>query len=187
MPPGSWIHRLPARYRDPLPNDPPSTNDPPTSSSTVRRVILHVFDPFRTQFNLFGIARDYQDRPTHDPDSFVSPGDLSTTHPPSQFPTESPAENHAPPWPWSNMTTWRLMTWALASGHQKSAREVTRLVRDVIQAPNFDPEELAGFNAQTATTHLDAAQKSLPPDDPFSRDQWKHTGVDILIPTKEKN
>ena len=85
------------------------------------------------------------------------------------------------------MTTWRLMTWALGGGRQKSAREVTRLVRDVIQAPDFDPEELAGFDAQTATTHLDAAQKSLPPDDPFSRDQWKRTSVDILIPTREKN
>ena len=78
------------------------------------------------------------------------------------------------------------MTWALAGGHQKSAHEVTQLVTEVIQAPDFDPEELAGFNAQTATACLDAVQKSLPPDDPFSWDQWKRTNIDILIPTREK-
>ena len=56
----------------------------------------------------------------------------------------------------------------------------------MIQALDFDPEELAGFNAQTATVHLNTAQKSLPPDNPFSRDQWKCTNIDILIPTWEK-
>ena len=65
-------------------------------------------------------------------------------------------------------------------------REVTRLVTEVIQAPDFDPEELAGFIAQTATEHLDTAQKSLPPDNPFSQDRWKWTNIDILIPTLEK-
>ena len=56
----------------------------------------------------------------------------------------------------------------------------------MIQALDFDPEELAGFNAQTATARLDAVQKSLLPDDPFSWDQWKRTNIDILIPTQEK-
>ena len=37
------------------------------------------------------------------------------------------------------------MTWALIGSRQKSATEVTRLVTDVIQAPDFIPEELAGF------------------------------------------
>ncbi|KAN0094391.1 hypothetical protein V8E55_002678, partial [Tylopilus felleus] len=60
------------------------------------------------------------------------------------------------------------------------------LITEVIQAPDFDPEELAGFIAQTATENLDTAQKSLPPDNPFSQNRWKWTNIDILIPTLEK-
>lgn len=85
------------------------------------------------------------------------------------------------------MMTWRLMTWALTGSQQKSAAEVTRLVTEVIQAPDFVPEELSGFNAQTATAQLDAAQKQLPEDHPFVRDNWKQTSVDIVVPTREKN
>ena len=79
------------------------------------------------------------------------------------------------------------MTWALTGSRQKSATEVTRLVTEVIQALDFAREELTGFNAQTATGQFDAAQKSLPEDHPFVRDNWKQTGVDIVIPTREKS
>ena len=79
------------------------------------------------------------------------------------------------------------MTWALISSRQKSATKVTQLVTDVIQSPDFIPEELAGFDAQMATAQLDAAQRQLPKDHPFIRDNWKQTNVDIIIPTREKN
>ena len=65
--------------------------------------------------------------------------------------------------------------------------EVTRLVNDVIQAPDSIPNELTSFNAQTATAQLDAAQKQLPKDHPFVRDNRKQTSVDIVIPTREEN
>ena len=79
------------------------------------------------------------------------------------------------------------MTWALTGSQQKSATEVTRLVNDVIRAPDFTPDELASFNAQTATAQLDAAQKQLPKNHPFIRDNWKQMSVDIVIPTREEN
>ena len=54
--------RLPARYRDLLPEPPlPAVDPQPASSfsSIIPRVFLHVFNSFRTQFNKFGIARAY--------------------------------------------------------------------------------------------------------------------------------
>ena len=119
------IRKLPARYRDQLPEPPVSTHDPPAPLSIVRRVFLHVFDSFRTRFNRFGIAREYRHRPTHDPDSIVTSDDLSNSNPHSSNQPDPQQEEAYPPWPWANMSIWRLMTWALTGRCQKSAREVT--------------------------------------------------------------
>ncbi|KAF8119910.1 hypothetical protein EV363DRAFT_1157368, partial [Boletus edulis] len=68
--------RLPARFRDVLPEPPlPVPAQPPPV--VILRVILHVFDSFRTAFNTFGIAREYRHRPTYDPDSFLTLEELS--------------------------------------------------------------------------------------------------------------
>ena len=191
--------RLPARFRDILPTPPVPV--PPIAAeqpSIIRRVILHVFDSFRTHFNLFGIAREYRHRPSHDPDAFLSAKDLSNftrsvleqvTHDPAvrQECPSSLRDNHAPPWPWANMSIWRLMNWRLTGSAQKSSAEVNRLVREVIQAEDFNILELDGFNAHTETSRLDAAERALPEDDPFGTDQWKTINVEISIPTRKEN
>ena len=79
------------------------------------------------------------------------------------------------------------MTWAMTGSQQKSATEVMQLVTEVIQASDFTHEELTGLNAQMSTGQFDAAQKSLPEDHPFFRNNWKQTSVDIIIPTREKS
>ena len=79
------------------------------------------------------------------------------------------------------------MQWMTTSSHQKSNSEVTRLVHDVLQAPDFNIQELQGFDAQTEARHLDAAVNALPTDDPFSMDQWKWVVMDLLISTRKKN
>ena len=40
-----------------------------------------------------------------------------------------------------NMTVWRLMSWKLTGSSQKSNSEVTCLVHEVIQAPDFNVDE----------------------------------------------
>ena len=180
--------RPPARYRDILPEPPvPAASAAPSSS--VRRVILHVFNSFRTAFNKFHIAREYHHRPTHDPDSFILPEDLSalSSSPSSSQPDTGNSHMHAPPWPWANMSIWYLMQWITTGSRQKSNSEVTRLVRDVLQAPDFSIRELQGFDVRTEARHLDAAMNALPTDDPLSMDQWKWATVDLLIPIREKN
>lgn len=98
---------------------------PPPPHSSVQHVFLHVFNTFCTQFNKFLIARDYRHCPTHDPDSFVHLNDLSA---PSSFSLSSQRDiqaTHPPPWPWTNMSIWRLMNWVLTGSRRKSATEVT--------------------------------------------------------------
>ena len=112
--------RLPRRYRDELPEPMPAAAPPhPVDQPSLpRRVVLHVFNSFRTAFNIFGIARDYHHRPSYDPDSFLSVSDLSDLPnlPSSNELPEScedcygPSGTHSPPWPWANMSVWRLMS-----------------------------------------------------------------------------
>ena len=183
--------RLPARYRDMLPEPPLPAVDPhpPYSSSPMLpRVILHVFDSFRTQFNRFGIARAYRHRPSHDPDSYLSVEELSQTNEairPNS--AEGDAGDYSPPWPWSNMSVWRLMRWKESGGAHKSDTEVTRLVREVFQAPDFNIHDLTNFDASRETCRMEAAQKKIPQEDPFGIDKWQCTSVNISVPTREKN
>ena len=138
-------------------------------------------------FNRFHIAWKYHHQPTHNPDSFILPEDLSAL---SSSLLSSQPDNphaHAPPWPWANMSIWHLMQWMTTGSHQRLNFEVTRLVCDVLQAPDFNIGELQGFDVQTKARHLDAAMNALPTDDPFSMDQWKWAVMDLLISTREKN
>jgi hypothetical protein len=81
------------------------------------------------------------------------------------------------------MTIYRLMTWMNSGSHQKSQAEVTRLVRNVIQAEDFNPKELDGFSARRCLRALDnnGSQGTVTfPDD------WVETDVSLDIPTKAK-
>ena len=183
QPLGPRPHRLHARYRDLLP-EPPITPDPPAAPSiTIRRVLLVVYDSFRTQFNRFGIARDYRHRPSHDLDSFVTSDDLSTSiHLPSSQP-DDPVQGLPPPWPWRNMSIWRLMRWAFTGSRDKSLSEANKLVQDVLLAPDFSLEELEGFDAHTESMRME--QQASATGDFFGKDQWRQTTVDIPVPSKE--
>ena len=67
--------------------------------STVHHIFLHIFNSFCMELNSFGIAHEYRHQPMHDPDQFVSLGDLA-----SRLPLAAPLADHTPPWPWANMT-----------------------------------------------------------------------------------
>ena len=108
-------------------------------------------------FSKFGIACDYRHRPSYDPDAFLSILDLSDL--PRRHEVDpngayescadryGPTGERAPPWPWANMSIWWLMTWKLTGNSQKSSNEVTRLVHDVIQAIDFNIDDLGNFDA----------------------------------------
>lgn len=147
----SQARRLPAWFHDVLPEPPlPITAEDSTSVESANstpqnilpRVILHVFDTICMSFNHFGIARLYRHRPSYDPDAFMSIDQLSNSHDDEALTSiPSPHTPPMPPWPWKNMSIWRIMTWMMTGSRQKSEAEVTQLA-NMLQADDFDSHDL---------------------------------------------
>ena len=183
--------RLPARYRDHLPEPPRPVDPVPPAAPTLPRVILHVFDSFRSSFNRFGIAREYRHRPSYDPEHCVPAEELSNSTDDGGKTLDSNTRAKSPPWPWTNMSTWRLMSWQLTGNDQKSSAETTRLVHDVLLADDFELEDLSSFNAETAIKKMDKSEVALASSsqsaDTREWDGWKlEVDVDIEVPSREK-
>jgi hypothetical protein len=145
-----------------------------STSHNLPHVILHVFDSFHTFFNKVSIARDYHHRPSYDPGTFMTIDQLSNIiHEPTAT-INLPSLPPAPPWPWKNMSIWRLMTWMMTSSRQKSEDEVTRLIHEVIQAEDFDHTHLDQFNAHIQLRKFDNSENTPGEDSTNVRqDSWK--------------
>jgi hypothetical protein len=144
----------------------------------------------RSASNRFGLLREYPHRPSYDPDSLLQLSDLANVPSPPQHADatpELPSESLAPPWPFRNMSIYRLMGWANSGTNSKSEAEVTRLVSEVISADDFRASDLAGFNAHRENKVLDDSDKPGPGGTPWIKDGWKDTTVDVEIPSGVKN
>ena len=163
--PSRWTIRIPARFRDILPEPSVPASAPPPR---VPPVYLMVTNPFKTAANSFGLFRQYLFRPSHDPDALVDQSNLSNvtaqTPPP---PSRSNEESRDPPWPFANMSVWRLVRWMNTGSKAKSEGEVDRLVNDVLKAPDFCAEDIKNFNAHRENCRLDTADKATPLKDSF--------------------
>ena len=184
-----WTRRLPAHFRDVLPEPALPVPAEPAPLPLIPCVILHVFDSFCTTFNTFGIAREYRHRPSQDPDAFLTLDELSNQ--PSAINEQEAASAFpvppVPPWPWKSMSIWRLMGWMLSGSNQKSAAEVTRLANTVITADDFCPADLIGFNASTELKHFNDSENDMDPKNPFHQDGWLESSVTISVPMCDKN
>ena len=128
-----------------------------SSSSIIPSVFLDVFDSFTMQFNRFGIVYAYHHHTSHNPDFLLSVNKLSQTC--ESIPPNSVEEkygNYSSPWPWSNMSIWYLMMWKYTGSAQKSNAKVSWVVCEVLQAPDFNIQDLWRFNASTKTSQFDA-------------------------------
>jgi hypothetical protein len=72
------------------------------------------------------------------------------------------------------MTTYRLMTWMNSGSHQKSETEVSRLVKEVIQAQDFNPRDLDGFSVRRSLQALDNSEGKGSATFP---DDWLETDI----------
>ena len=157
--------RVPAQFQDILPEPPVPAFAP---QSRLPAVYLLVTNPLETITNSFGLFRQYLFHPSYDPDSFVDPSDLSnlTTHtlPPPPVSNET---SHKPPWPFVNMSVWRLMHWMNTGSKSKSEGEVDRLVNGVLNAPDFHTKDLHNFSAHHENGRLDTADKTSHLEDGF--------------------
>ncbi|KAG1901203.1 uncharacterized protein F5891DRAFT_1187899 [Suillus fuscotomentosus] len=88
-----------------------------------------------------------------------------------------------PPYPFHNMTIYRLMSWMNSGSNKKSELEVARLVKEVLLAKDFDPMHLENFSVRGTLQKLDKDHSRNKVEFP---DDWTHATVAIKIPTKSK-
>ena len=169
--------RAPARFRDTLP-EPPRAIPVPILQPQLPTIYLIVTNPFKTALNSFGLFRQYLFHPSHDPDAFVNPSDLSnlTTHTPPP-PPKSKDTISSPPWPFPNMSTWRLMRWVNTGSKSKSEGEVDRLVQDVLTTPDFRAEDLHNLNTNRENHRLDTANAAA-----HLKDDFQVASISIEVP-----
>lgn len=185
-------YRLPARYEDQYPEAPaplPPLPQVAPGSSALPRVILHVRDTIRTGVNRFQLLREYPHRPSYDPDSYVSPEDLSNSsrvQPVCVEPIISAERSQPPPWPFQNMSTYLLMEWMVTGSNQKSVGEMDRLAKDVIGSSKFKLEDIANFSTQRELHRLDSSEGDNI-QSPFAHDGWIEHDVTIPVPNGLKN
>lgn len=182
-------YRVPRKFQDCLPETPVSVEATVPVQATVKRVILHVRDSFRTTVNRFGVLREYLHRPSYDPDASVKPEDLANFKVPpdstAHLPDAQPNLGFLPPWPFKNMSRYLLMNWYQTGSSQKTEQELNRLVKDVIGNPEFNVADLAGFSASRENKQLDNA--GVVAEAPFLDDGWREVTVEIEIPVPQKN
>jgi len=178
--------RPPARFRDKLPVPPvpveisvpePEPAGPPPSR--IKRLTLIVRDRFVSAANIFGIWRDYPHRPSYDPDSLINPEDLSNRDaPPTVNPLPASTSTPPPPWPFANMTVWRIMNWFNSGSNMKTEAEVNRLAGMIREAGGFSDSDLEGFDVRRENKRLDTTQESQAFGDGF-----QETSLKIKVPS----
>ena len=153
--------------------------EPPRAVPQPRLPTVHliVTDPLKTTANAFGLFREYLFHPSHDPDTFKNLNDLSNVVAPAPPPSQQERVRD-PPWPFANMSIWRLIRWANSGSQSKSEGEVNRLVSDVLTASDFHAEDLQNFNVRCENHRLNTANKASPNGDDF-----ESASVTIEVPT----
>ncbi|KAG2032650.1 hypothetical protein BDR03DRAFT_935890 [Suillus americanus] len=152
-------------------------NQPPRR---IQRVLLTLRDSLQTAFSVIGLCRQYPRWPSFEPDKFVPSTLLSKSCPT----TNPPRRVSEPPFPFPNMTIYRLMTWMNSGSHQKSETEVMHLVKDVIHAEDFNPRDLEGFSVRRSLHALDdhGEHRAV-----TFLDDWVELDITLDIPTKSKD
>ena len=186
-------HRLPARYRNHLPESAPATSigtenlnvgttdDRP---SVVRRVHLIVRDSIQTMANTFGLFRAYQHCPTYDPDSTVPSDDLAHVVPETSTEGSIDAIPDTSTSSSTNIATELLLNWQNSGSELKSHAEVNRLVEEVLRHPDFTVEVLNGFEAGRENRKQDKEDEKSAG---LQFEGFQETTVKIEVPSGDKN
>lgn len=191
---------LPTQIRHPLPLPPQA---PALAASTVHRppspAPLPLPEVVSTQPDEFGLYRIFTRYPTHDPDELNSFDNLcdAATFNKSRIPDRDPESvfgpssdlNESPFAPFPNALTFHLMNFAYTEESMGLAA-IQRLNDQVIQQPDFDPNELRNFNAHREAARLDqytASQSSSSSSKlPFETHAgWSSSSVKISLPCKD--
>lgn len=119
------------------------------AQSRIRRILLTLRDTLQTGFNSFGLSRLYPRRPSFEPDQFIASSLLARISPTVTTHEADRSSNvFAPPYPFRNMTIYRLMSWMNSGSSVLSETKVSHLVRDVLMADDFDRNDLENFSVR---------------------------------------
>ena len=210
--------RLPKRYQDVLPPRPPVIPAPvieiPEPSQHEEE--LPAVPKFQTDMNSFGVYRVYKSgEPSFTPDdnfrvdsvadgpnftkdqrsdpqpTWASPFGTDFTQ--SDPPDDTELATARPPYlPFLNMSIFRLMHWFYDSSLTKSLGTLNNLVHQVLLAPDFNTNDLVGFDAAKEAKRLDSFDPSMPEEGSSGsssgskrmNDGWIETSVPISLPSE---
>ena len=176
-----------------------STVDTPQSSQHEPEV--PAVPEFKTEPNSFGIYQVYKSgKPSFTPDdnfriSNVSNGPNFIPNPPQihsawalpfgvdSTTPDSPGDSKITPsyLPFKNMSIFWLMQWFYDSSLTKSLGMLNNLVHKVLLAPDFDTEDLTGFDAAKEARRLDNNKNATTLANSI-KDGWTETTVPISMP-----
>jgi hypothetical protein len=181
--------RLPARYRDVLPEPAPvvltngtDTSDPPPTHS-LPRIRLIVRDTIQTVANIFGLWRQYPHRPSYDPDHSIPLSSLASVDLSDIQLDGDPnlSHTHKSP-PESNFSIDILLDWQNSGSSTKSHSEVDRLV-EVLRHPGFSINDLPkNFNAARENRKRDQHEEVS-----AHLKGFQETTVKIEVPSGDQN
>jgi Plavaka transposase len=203
---------LPKQYHDQLPPPPAhipiNSSEPemdeeeqiPASIANVQDHATHNSYEYHTEPDSYGVIRQYsQGKPSITPDEHYSLASVSESPYLALDPSESSQPHATSPLqkfcsatstaqtlfaPFSNMSSFRLMSWFYGTSGVKSLSELNSLVKDVLLAPDFKTEDLVGFNAKKEHKVMDSYQE-VSTDGPSSftlDDSWIKGLVKIQLP-----
>ncbi|KAJ3821654.1 hypothetical protein F5880DRAFT_1485705 [Lentinula raphanica] len=148
------------------------------------RITFFLRDRLQTPANIFGLWRDYSDRPSHDPDGEVGLEDLSNiplqTDPGEDDDELSDTHVDSP----LNPTQTLLTGWQNNGNSTKSNAEMDELAR-LLQRPEFCIDDLKGYNAQRANEKVTKADEDWAQNE--FKDSFIETNIEIEVPSGDKD
>ncbi|KAG2737156.1 hypothetical protein P692DRAFT_20670015, partial [Suillus brevipes Sb2] len=184
--------QLPQRFRDVLPQPPPTVPAqvrqlPPQSVGCVVRHQDHPAEPvrsvFRTPPNIFGLVRQYFSAtpPSHDPEEYVTMMDLSFIPTAPQDIPISSSETLYHPYP--NHSSFQLGDWYWNQGLQKSQASYMKLL-EIMSASDFNAADVSSTHWKNINSMLGVNEYDEGDEDEWHDEDagWKRTPVSIEVP-----
>ncbi|KAG2737586.1 hypothetical protein P692DRAFT_20642702, partial [Suillus brevipes Sb2] len=178
--------RLPQRFRDVLPQPPPTV--PVELHDQLPQSVGHIFSSedrpglparpvFRTPANIFGLVRQYfcDMPPSHDPEEYMTMADLSFIPEAPQEPSASSNDSRYHPYP--NRSSFQLGDWYWNQGLQKSQAEYAKLL-DIMSASTFVTSDVTSTRWKNINSKLGVNEYDEDGEEWQDEDAgWKRTPV----------
>jgi hypothetical protein len=186
--------RLPQRFRDVLPQPPPTVPVPVELHDQLPQSVGHIFSSedrpglpparpvFRTPANIFGLVRQYfcDMPPSHDPEEYMTMADLSFIPEAPQEPSAS--SNNSLYHPYPNRSSFQLGDWYWNQGLQKSQAEYAKLL-DIMSASTFVTSDVTSTRWKSINSTLGVNEYDEDGEEWQDEDAgWKRTPVSIEVP-----